>query len=302
MHRQATPSIALIGCGHWGRHILRDLRSLGAVVTVVARSEESRERARAGGAHAIVGSIAELPRIDGAVVATLTVAHAAAIAELLPLRVPVFCEKPLAPSLADSEHIARLAGERVFVMDKWRYHPGIEMLRDIARDGELGRVAGLSTVRQQQGTSHSDVDAIWVLLPHDLAIAVEILGHVPAARAAVAEPGGAGMVALLGDDPWHSTDVSCAAPGFRREIRLICEHGSAWLAGGYAESIVVARPGRDLEQRALPADLPLLRELRAFLEHVAGGPPPRSSAADAVEIVRRVEQLRALAMDRDDSL
>ena len=110
------------------------------------------------------------------------------------------------------------------------------------------------------------------------------------------------MVALLGDDPWHSTDVSFAAPGHRREIRLVCEHGSAWLAGGYAESIVVARPGRDHEQRALPADLPLLRELRAFLEHVAGGPPPRSSAAEGVEIVRRVEQLRALAMVRGDSL
>jgi hypothetical protein len=41
--------------------------------------------------------------------------------------------------------------------------------------------------------------------------------------------------------------------------------------------------------------MPLLRELRAFLEHLDGGPPPRSSAAEGTRIVEVVEGLRALA-------
>ena len=44
------PRVALVGCGRWGRHILRDLIALGCEVPVVARSEASVERAREGGA------------------------------------------------------------------------------------------------------------------------------------------------------------------------------------------------------------------------------------------------------------
>ena len=42
--------VGLVGCGNWGRHILRDLVALGCRTTVVARSQESRARAGEGGA------------------------------------------------------------------------------------------------------------------------------------------------------------------------------------------------------------------------------------------------------------
>lgn len=35
--------IALVGCGRWGRLVLRDLTSLGCDVVVVGRSEATRE-------------------------------------------------------------------------------------------------------------------------------------------------------------------------------------------------------------------------------------------------------------------
>lgn len=58
----AKRNIGLVGCGHWGRHILRDLVTLGRRVTVVARSAESRKRASEGGAAAIVEGVEALPR------------------------------------------------------------------------------------------------------------------------------------------------------------------------------------------------------------------------------------------------
>jgi predicted dehydrogenase len=71
--------IGLVGCGDWGRHILRDLRVLGAEVMVVARSETSRGRALAGGAASLHRTIGELPPADGYVIATNTPSHAAVI-------------------------------------------------------------------------------------------------------------------------------------------------------------------------------------------------------------------------------
>jgi predicted dehydrogenase len=295
------PTVALVGCGRWGRHILRDLRTLGATVPVVARSSASRERALAGGADAIVSAIAELPRIDGAVVATPTPAHGEAIEALLDRGVPIFVEKPLTADPAAAERLATAADGRLFVMDKWRYHPGVEALAAIARSGELGRVTGLRLYRQSRGNPHSDTDAVWILAPHDLSIVLEILGSVPPARSAVAEwVGGelAGLVGRLGDDPWVTVDISSTATEHRREIRLVCEGGAAALTDGYAETIAVMRAGAlgaEPEQRPVGTELPLLLELRAFVEHLGGGPPPRSSAAEGLEIVRRVAELRALA-------
>jgi predicted dehydrogenase len=184
-------------------------------------------------------------------------------------------------------------------MDKWRYHPGIEALAEIARSGELGRVVGLRTTRVAWGHRFDDVDTVWIHAPHDLAIALEILGTVPAVRSVVGETldgSLTGLVGFLGEDPWVAIEISATSAERRREIKLACEEGVAWLADGYADHIVVASAGRgEAERRVVSTEMPLLRELRAFVEHLDGGPPPRSSAGEGVEIVRRIAELRSLA-------
>jgi len=289
--------VGLAGCGSWGRYILRDLLSLGCSVSVVARSPESR--ARAEDAETTVGSVPELPDVDGIVIATPTTTHAAVIEEALERGVPVFVEKPLTNDLTAADTLVAAGGERLFVMDKWRYHPGVELLRDLARDGSLGAVRGLLTTRVGWGNPHDDVDAAWVLAPHDLSIALEILGELPRARAAVADVSGddvQGLTGLLGDRSWHRLEISVRSPERRREVQLVCEEGVALLADGYSEHVLVHRDDAgEPERREIATELPLLRELRAFVEHLQGGPPPRSSAAEGALVVRRIAELRALA-------
>lgn len=297
--------IALIGCGHWGRHVLRDLVSLGCEVTVVARSDASRQRAEEGGAHRIVGSVEALETIDGAVVVTPTTTHATVIGQLLDLQIPIFCEKPLTPNLADAERLLALAGERIFVMDKWRYHPGVEKLAEIARSGLLGPVVGVQSTRVGWGKGESDVDAVWHLVPHDLAIALQILGVLPKPRCAVAEMVGndvVGLVGILGQKPWVSIHVSERRRKHFREVRLVCGDGIAVLADSYSEHILLSRHNSpklsappEVEKISVSTEMPLLRELRAFVEHVNGGPPPLSNCKDAVENVRALAELCKLA-------
>ena len=288
--------LALVGCGRWGRHILRDLLELGCVVVVADASDEARRAAAAAGAVAVVHDAAELPAVSGVVVATPTGTHAPVLEGLLQRGVPIFCEKPLTADAASAERLAERAADRLFVMDKWRYHPGVEALRDLARSGELGAVRGLRTTRIGWANPHTDVDAVWILAPHDLSIGLEILGRLPEPRAAVGErlDGRAvGLLAVLGAEPWVAIDVSVASPSPRREVRLHCR--DAVLPDAYSDHLQIIRPGAPVERRPVSTELPLRRELRAFIAHLDGGAAPRSSAADAAAIVRALEHLRALA-------
>jgi predicted dehydrogenase len=294
--------VGLVGCGGWGRHILRDLLALGCEVPVVARSEESRARAAEGGAGVIVSDVSSLPALDGVVVATPTSTHATVVEEALALGVPVFCEKPICDDLEDARRLAELAPGRLFVMDKWRYHPGVLELSGIAREETLGHVSGIKTLRIGPDVGHDDVDPVWVLAPHDLSIVLEVMGAVPLPEAAVGQWLDDRLLqvygVLRGDGWWHALEVSARSPERVRRVELSCAEGVAVLAGGWDEHVSVFRSkGGEFEEERVetPGELPLLAELRAFVEHLKGGAPPRSSAAEGVSVVAAIADLRRLA-------
>ena len=158
-------------------------------------------------------------------------------------------------------------------MDKWRHHPAVRVLASIARSGELGLVVSLESRRLGWGNPHDDVDAIWNLAPHDLAIVQEVLGFVPVPRWAVAEldrSGPCGLLGVLGTGPIAVVEVSARHPERRREVRLACEEGVAVLSGD-GDHLLVARNGEDaerLERRRAPGPPPLLAELQAFVTYL----------------------------------
>jgi predicted dehydrogenase len=295
---------SLVGCGRWGRNILRDLRALGCEVEVADVDAGARRLAAAAGAHRVAASLDELPESDGIVIATPASTHAAVIEKALERKAPVFVEKPFTTSVVAAQALAARAPGRVFVMDKWRYHPGIEELRRIRESGELGRALGMYLCQAGWGSPQRDVDVAWTLFPHCLSIVLEVLGEVPAAKQAFAERLSGkvvGMHGLLGGEPWVAVAVSERTPVKCREFRLHCQDGVAWLDDAWAGHIGLARGGGsgadapEIERRAVADELPLLRELRAFVEHLRGGPAPRSSAAEGALIVERIHELRTLA-------
>lgn len=297
--------ISLIGCGRWGRHILRDLIVLGCEVSVADPDDEARRHAASAGARRVARDLGELSESEGTVIAATSSTHASLIRRALSRGGPVFVEKPMVCDVREAEELAARAGGRLFVMDKWRYHPGIEALRRIRESGELGRTLGMRVRQSGWGIPHRDVDVAWILLPHSLSVLLEVFGHLPEARWSFAEMLHGQVVALtgvLGADPWAMVEVSARSPMKGRLFQLDCEDGVAWLDDGWADHLCVARgmgetagDAPEVERRLLPAEMPLLKELQTFLEHLAGGPCPRSSAEEGALAVKRIHQLRHLA-------
>lgn len=299
--------IGLIGCGGWGKFILRDLKTLGCHVSVVARSEKSQRFAREGHADIIVDHISKLKDIQGLVIATIASTHTKVIMEAAQIHphIPIFVEKAMTVSVLEAENLVQQYGDRLFVMHKWKYHLGILALAKIVADQKLGRLLGMQLIRFSTANHHPDVDMIWTCMPHDLSIVIAILGHIPTLQAANATQWGnetMALTSLWGQNPWITIEVSTIHQTKQREVRVKCEHGIAVLRDGYAEQIEIYKRNPQTNQLddapeilTFGLEMPLFSELREFVAYVNGGPQPRSNAQEGLDIVRAITQARALA-------
>jgi predicted dehydrogenase len=164
-------------------------------------------------------------------------------------------------------------------------------------------VHGLRTFRTNWTSPRKDTDSLWTLAPHDLSIAIAVLGTIPepvSALAEVSDDRAVGLVAILGQSPWFVLEVSTRYADKRREVRLHCRDGVAVLPNVESTHIEIARGAIGAEKplrERLPFDpeRPLARSLRIFLEHVVGGPPPPTSAAEGLAVVASLSRLRELA-------
>jgi predicted dehydrogenase len=283
--------------------ILRDLLACGAEVHVVSRTVAALERALALGAHSAKSDISALNEIDGFIVATPTATHAGVLERLVPTGRPVFVEKPMTADADSARRLAAAAEGRLFVMDKWRYHPGIQAMRTEIDSGRVGEVLALRTVRWGWGNPHSDVSALWILAPHDLAVVLHLTGTIPDVRgafpASTREPG-LGVTAHLGTGggPCITLDIGIASPEHRRRCLVIGSRATLELRDGYDERIFVrdGAPGATgAPERTIDAgtQMPLLAELQAFLAFLAGGPAPMSTAREGLLIVERLAAIEA---------
>ena len=299
-----TVIVGLVGCGRWGRLILRDLVLLDAVVHVAVRDLDDREELLALGASSVVVGCDSLPTVDPVVVATPTSAHAESIERVLPRGVPVFVEKPLTDDPRASRWSTNRAPERVFVMDKWRYHAGVHVFRDLKLEGSPREPSARRSARSgcRTGLHHTDIDCSWMLLPHDLSIAREVVGAYPKPVRAIGRTVDRVLRhidATLCIDP----DVAMRASfgidtaKSKRRVAVIGTAATAVLAGGWEEVVTVYPSGGGATRERLPSwgSFRCAAELRAFVGHLSGGPAPVSCAVDAARAVEIVSEVRSLA-------
>ena len=303
MAKQLT--IGLIGCGTRGKNILHDLQSLPVDVIVYEKPGFDCDTALKMGAKSCYISLHHIENVDGIIIATPAVTHKEILEQILIYHIPTFVEKPLTANFEDALSLYTLAHDEVFLMHNWRYHQGIELLGEIARNQELGKVLGIKTNRCNWTSPRTDIDSVWDLIPHDLTIVREILGEIPVPKFAAAEVHkgiARGMWAHLGEGPYCIIEISNRYWDKRREVRLHCEKGVAILKDEIVSHIEIIKGDHrslpemvDIEQRSFENYPPLLKELEVFLAHLQGGPPPKSNFAEGFEIIQIIDVLRKLA-------
>lgn len=180
--------VGLVGCGYWGKNLLRNFNGLGALSLVCESTARNQKVARelAPGV-AITGSYDELlaSDVDGVVIATPAVTHYELACRALEAGKDIFVEKPLSLTLAEGRRLLTKADDRIVMVGHiLEYHPACVKLVELVRQGELGELCYLYSNRLSFGKVRREENILWSFAPHDVAIMNRVVGQLPESVAA----------------------------------------------------------------------------------------------------------------------
>ncbi len=177
--------MAVVGCGYWGKNLVRNFDRLGALASVCDATPQGRATANELSPSArVVSDFGEVLESDvaGVVIAAPAETHYELASRALEAGKHVFVEKPLALNFEQGAALVRLAEERrriLMVGHVLEYHPAVARLLRLVRDGELGKVRYISSSRLNLGKVRREENILWSFAPHDIAIILRLMGGMP---------------------------------------------------------------------------------------------------------------------------
>jgi predicted dehydrogenase len=306
-------NIAVIGCGGWGRNIVRTLSAqhgFGVLRAVVDPSPAGRsvaaELAPEAAVHEGPEAVWDDEAVAGVMIATPAETHYELARDGLEAGKDVFVEKPLTIEVEDARDLcarADAAGRVLMVGHLLEYHPAILALRDLVSAGTLGRIRYIVSNRLNLGKIRTEENALWSFAPHDIAVILRLLGALPTQ---VVATGGSYLTPGIAD---VTVTQLLFASGVRGHIFVSWLHpfkeqklvviGSKRMASfdDVAKQLVLHDQRVDWEKGqpvpvrgegtnvAFAPTEPLKEECRHFIECMAHRRTPRTSGVDGVRVL-----------------
>lgn len=177
-------NIAVVGCGHWGKNLVRNFSELGALAAVCDPNAELAKY-YADQYHVNNFSFAEIINdvsIDGVVLAVPAPLHASLAVEAMTAGKHVYVEKPLAMNQIEARKMidtSKDQGVQLMVGHLLQYHPVFIAVRGLVASGELGGLSYIYSNRLSFGKVRSEEDIIWSFAPHDISMILSLTGNEP---------------------------------------------------------------------------------------------------------------------------
>ncbi len=183
--------VAVIGCGYWGKNLVRNFAQLEALRVVCDTEKATLEKFKQEyGVEGVVdfNKVLDMPDVQAVVIATPAPTHASLVMQALAAGKDVFVEKPLALTLEDAFAIqaaARKSGSILMVGHLLEYHPALVKLRSLVAEGEIGKLQYLYSNRLSFGKVRKEENVLWSFAPHDICSILGFVSQLPISIQAV---------------------------------------------------------------------------------------------------------------------
>jgi len=189
-------NIGVIGYGYWGPNIVRNFHTvdLCCVKRVCDTNPKSLDRARKSfpGVELTTNcdDILAAPDIDAVAVITPVATHYPLAKKALENGKHIFVEKPFTRTAALAEELIDLAAKKnlkIMVDHTFLFTPAVKKIKELIESDVLGTLYYYDSMRVNLGLFQSDVNVIWDLAPHDMAIMQYLIAKKPQALVATGQ-------------------------------------------------------------------------------------------------------------------
>jgi predicted dehydrogenase len=316
--------VAVVGCGYWGPNLVRNLNALPSCEKVTCCDLDAKKldklRVRFP-ENRYTQSFEDLiadPALDAVLIATSVSSHFPLAEKALRAGKHVFIEKPMTASVRESEELITIAEAQkrvLMVGHTFLFSPPVIKIKEIIRDGNLGKIYYISTSRVNLGLHQKDVSVIWDLAPHDFSILFYWLDETPSKVWAIGRdcivrgiPDVAFVTMEFPSGTQAHLQISWLAPSKLRRTAIVgsekmlvyddtenVEKVKIFDKGvnykdpeTYGEFQLSYRSG-DIWSPRLDTYEPLQMEMESFLRAVKSGKTEKSTGQDGLRVVKVLE-------------
>jgi UDP-2-acetamido-3-amino-2,3-dideoxy-glucuronate N-acetyltransferase len=178
--------VGLIGLGHWGKNLLRNLYELGVLHTacdtdadIVAQRQNQFPQVHYTQSFL---EILQHPEIRAVAISAPAIKHFEFARLAIEAGKDVFVEKPLALTARDGEELTHLAEKHqkiLMVGHILQYHPAVNRLKQLISEGRLGKIQYIYSNRLSIGKLRTEENILWSFAPHDISVILMLLEEEP---------------------------------------------------------------------------------------------------------------------------
>jgi predicted dehydrogenase len=181
-------NIALIGCGYWGPNYIRVFNELPHCRVSYCCDLDDDRLSKMKKLYPEIKIAKDYKRVAGedniqaVVIATPLNTHYRIAKYFLGHDKHILVEKPLTLTSFEAEDLVKAAKRRKLILmvgHVYEYNPGIVMLKNIIKEGKLGRVYYIKSERMGLGPIRKHANALWDLATHDISVALYLLEELP---------------------------------------------------------------------------------------------------------------------------
>ncbi len=181
-------NLAVIGCGYWGPNLIRNIISCSKTKLLwVCDLDGERLKKVLAPYPTVLGttSVTDLlydKSLQGVVIATPVSTHYDLAKLFLEHGKHVFIEKPMTANLLQAESLVALAEKQnlqIMCDHTFCYTSAVQKIKQLIQSGEIGDLLYYDSIRINLGLFQTDVNVIWDLAIHDLAIVDYLVGCTP---------------------------------------------------------------------------------------------------------------------------
>ncbi len=184
MNGRSQIRVGVVGCGNWGKNLVRNFSELGVLAGVCDIDSDAAKR------HAMQFAVPDMsidemlssPGIDAVAIAVLPEDHATLSIRAMKSDKHVFVEKPLAVTNPEAEAMVRAARRHARILmvgHLLRFHPCFVAMLESIESGRIGRPRYVYSVRADNRGFRREENALWGFAPHDVSMILALTGETP---------------------------------------------------------------------------------------------------------------------------